>query len=188
MKNKKSSERADNPVLGGSGSDPPRSRDLPAKSLSRREREVIVLLAEGNSNKQIAAVLNLSSRTVETYRARAMRRLELRSFPELVRYAVRHGVLQSQELVKTDPGNKDQEAARTQPAIEPSGHWQDVLKMSGEFQELRSAFKAVQKRFEKAKTSDQRRKLLAGARQILLRAHLLAAKLKAKASAKESLS
>jgi DNA-binding NarL/FixJ family response regulator len=62
---------------------------------SRRELDVVRLLAEGNCSKQIAAILNLSTRTVETYRARIMNRLNVRSLAEVVRYAVRNGIVQA---------------------------------------------------------------------------------------------
>lgn len=58
--------------------------------LSTREREVVQLLAEGKSNKQVAALLNISTRTVENHRAKVMDKLTLHSFSELVRYAVRN--------------------------------------------------------------------------------------------------
>ena len=62
---------------------------------SRRELDVVRLLAEGKSSKQIAATLNLSPRTIETYRARIMLRLNVRSLAEIVRYAVRNGIVQA---------------------------------------------------------------------------------------------
>jgi DNA-binding NarL/FixJ family response regulator len=58
--------------------------------LSSREREIVQLLAEGKSNKQVAAMLHISTRTVENHRAKVMEKLTLRSFSELVRYAVRN--------------------------------------------------------------------------------------------------
>lgn len=58
--------------------------------LSAREREIVQLLAEGKSNKQVAALLHISTRTVENHRAKVMEKLTLRSFSELVRYAVRN--------------------------------------------------------------------------------------------------
>ena len=63
--------------------------------LTSREREVVQLLAEGKSNKQIARLLDLSVKTVETHRAAAMRKLELNSLPDLVRYAVRMQIIQA---------------------------------------------------------------------------------------------
>jgi DNA-binding NarL/FixJ family response regulator len=63
-------------------------------SLSERETEVLRLIAWGYSNKEIAAHLCLSVKTVETYKARLMEKLHLRSRVDLVRYAVRQGWLQ----------------------------------------------------------------------------------------------
>ncbi|MGB2634127.1 MAG: LuxR C-terminal-related transcriptional regulator [Candidatus Acidiferrum sp.] len=63
--------------------------------LSARELQVVRLLAEGNSNKQIALTLDLSTRTIETYRARLMIKLDLHSLGELIRYAVRHLLIQA---------------------------------------------------------------------------------------------
>ena len=62
---------------------------------SPRERQVIKLLAEGKANKEMAAVLDLSIRTVEVYRARIMTKLKLHSVAELVRYAVRHKLIEA---------------------------------------------------------------------------------------------
>jgi len=61
--------------------------------LSDREAEVTRLLAQGLTMKEIAQQLNLSPRTLETYRARAMEKLELKSRAELIRYAIRRGWL-----------------------------------------------------------------------------------------------
>src|SRR6266567_1159041 len=63
--------------------------------LSVREREIVQLLAEGKSNKEIAALLNLSTRTVENHRAKTMDKLNLHSFGELVRYAVRNKIVEA---------------------------------------------------------------------------------------------
>lgn len=60
--------------------------------LSIREREIVQLLAEGKSNKQVAGLLNISTRTVENHRAKVMEKLKLHSFSELVRYAVRNKI------------------------------------------------------------------------------------------------
>jgi len=62
--------------------------------LSPREVEVVQLLAEGKTNKQIASLLGISQRTVENHRAKIMEKLGLRSFSDLVRYAVRHNIVQ----------------------------------------------------------------------------------------------
>lgn len=63
--------------------------------LTARERSVIQLIAEGHSNKQIANVLNISVKTVETHRAAAMRKLNLSSAAALVRYAVRNRIVEA---------------------------------------------------------------------------------------------
>jgi DNA-binding NarL/FixJ family response regulator len=61
--------------------------------LTPRQREVLQLLAEGHTNKQIAAVLGISPRTVEFHKYRMMQDLGLHSTAELTRYALRHGVV-----------------------------------------------------------------------------------------------
>ena len=61
--------------------------------LSPREREILQLVAEGNSSKEIANLLDLSVYTVETHRARLMQKLNLRGIPELILYAVRKGII-----------------------------------------------------------------------------------------------
>jgi len=61
--------------------------------LTDREKEVLQLLAEGNSNKQIASMLNLSTNTVETHRTRLMQKLNLHSSAEIVLYAVRKRII-----------------------------------------------------------------------------------------------
>jgi len=60
-----------------------------APPLTAREREVVQRIAEGNSNKKIAQLLQISVKTVETHRAAAMRKLDIHSTAELTRYAVR---------------------------------------------------------------------------------------------------
>lgn len=64
-----------------------------ASSLTQREREILQLLAEGKSNKDIAVFLGISTRTAETHRTRIMHKLDLHSLTELVRYAVRNKVV-----------------------------------------------------------------------------------------------
>ncbi len=66
---------------------------VPAVRLSEREASVIRLIAQGLTSKEIAQTLNLSPRTLETYRARAMSKLNLVSRAELIRYAARAGWL-----------------------------------------------------------------------------------------------
>jgi len=60
------------------------------KDLTPRESEILVLIAEGLSNRGAAERLGISVRTVEGYRARLMIKLQLENFGELVRYALRH--------------------------------------------------------------------------------------------------
>jgi DNA-binding NarL/FixJ family response regulator len=61
--------------------------------LTPREREVLQLVAEGKSNKEVANLLNLSLYTVETHRAHILQKLSLHSVPELILYAVRKGII-----------------------------------------------------------------------------------------------
>ncbi|MFO0575046.1 MAG: response regulator transcription factor [Polyangia bacterium] len=65
----------------------------PYETLSQREREILKLVAEGNSNMEIAARLALSPRTVENHRASVMRKLDLASPTALIRYAIRTGLI-----------------------------------------------------------------------------------------------
>jgi len=65
--------------------------------LSEREREVVKLTAEGNTAQQAAEILSLSPKTVETYRHRAMQKLGLTNRAELVRYALRAGLLGAED-------------------------------------------------------------------------------------------
>jgi DNA-binding NarL/FixJ family response regulator len=61
--------------------------------LTKREREVLQLVAEGKSNKEVASLLNLSLYTVETHRTHILQKLNLHSVPELILYAVRKGII-----------------------------------------------------------------------------------------------
>lgn len=67
---------------------------VPAQTLSAREREIVQLLAEGNSNKDIARALNISVKTAETHRSNVMRKMEFDSLAELVRYAIRNNIIE----------------------------------------------------------------------------------------------
>jgi len=70
----------------------------PARTKSRitsRENEIIQLLAEGKTSKDIAVFLNISVKTVETHRANIMRKLELHTVTELVRYAIRNSIVEA---------------------------------------------------------------------------------------------
>ena len=68
--------------------------DLPV--LTAREREVTQLLAEGKSSKEVASLLNLSTKTVETHRSNIMRKLSLHSIRDLVVYAIKNNIIQIQ--------------------------------------------------------------------------------------------
>ena len=63
-------------------------------TLSAREREIVQLLAEGNSNKDIARLLKISVKTAETHRSNIMRKMGFGSLPELVRYAIRNKIIE----------------------------------------------------------------------------------------------
>lgn len=60
--------------------------------LTAREREVLQLIAEGKSTKQIASVLNVSVKTIETHRQQIMEKLDMRSIAQLTKYAIREGL------------------------------------------------------------------------------------------------
>jgi DNA-binding NarL/FixJ family response regulator len=62
--------------------------------LTSRENEIVQLLANGKSNKHISAQLDVSVKTVESHRSALMRKLGIKSLPELVRYAIRNGLIQ----------------------------------------------------------------------------------------------
>ncbi len=65
----------------------------PFSQLTSREREVLVLIAEGQSNKEIADRLNIGVRTIETHRERIMRRLNIHSVAGLTKYAIANGLV-----------------------------------------------------------------------------------------------
>ena len=64
------------------------------RTLTPREEEIVKLVAEANTTKQIASILHLSEKTVENHRANAMRKLGMRDRVELVRYAIRRGLIE----------------------------------------------------------------------------------------------
>jgi DNA-binding CsgD family transcriptional regulator len=82
--------REDDVARGGQSS--PETVERSA-ALSSREREVLRYVADGKSNKEIGVILSISTRTVETHRARLMRKLRLHSMNQLVRYAIRHRII-----------------------------------------------------------------------------------------------
>jgi DNA-binding NarL/FixJ family response regulator len=63
--------------------------------LTRREREVLQLVAEGKSNKQVGVALRITTKTAETHRARMMAKLSLHSVADLVRYAIRNQIIEA---------------------------------------------------------------------------------------------
>jgi two-component system response regulator NreC len=75
---------------------------VPLRRLSRREREVLGRVAQGFTNAQVAGQLGLSVKSVETYRARLLEKLGLRTRAELVRFAVGSGVLTPEDLNRTE--------------------------------------------------------------------------------------
>lgn len=66
----------------------------PADPLSARERQVLQLIAEGKSNKEIAPLLGISIKTAESHRSRLMQKLDIHEIATLVRYAVKRGLVQ----------------------------------------------------------------------------------------------
>ena len=73
----------------------PASTQHGAGKLTRREREVLQLLAEGKSNKEVGVALRISTKTAETHRARIMAKLGLHSMADVVRYAIRNHMIES---------------------------------------------------------------------------------------------
>jgi DNA-binding NarL/FixJ family response regulator len=65
------------------------------RTLTDREREIVQMLAEGKSNKEIAVSLSISVKTVETHRATVMRKLDINSIVELVHYAIRNQLVEA---------------------------------------------------------------------------------------------
>ncbi len=62
-------------------------------NLTAREREIVQLLAEGKSNKEVASILGISVHTAETHRSNIMHKLGLHSLSDLTRYAIRNGIV-----------------------------------------------------------------------------------------------
>jgi DNA-binding NarL/FixJ family response regulator len=77
------------------GATPPAGAADPLGTLSGREREVLVLTAEGYTSAEIGERLQISHKTVDTYRQRLMEKLEIRHRSDLVRFALRHGLLRA---------------------------------------------------------------------------------------------
>ena len=81
-------------VLGSYTEGAQQNQDSSEHRLTAREREIVQLLAEGKSNKEVAAALGIAVKTAEAHRANIMRKLNLRSLGELVRYAIRNKMVQ----------------------------------------------------------------------------------------------
>jgi DNA-binding NarL/FixJ family response regulator len=69
--------------------------DLPPDPLSGRERQVLQLIAEGKSTKEVARVLGISYKTAESHRTRLMEKLDIHETASIVRYAIRQGIVQA---------------------------------------------------------------------------------------------
>ena len=67
--------------------------EIPVERLTQREQEIVKMLCEGLSNKEVASQVGISTRTVESHRNNIMHKLQLAAFSDLVRYAVRHNVV-----------------------------------------------------------------------------------------------
>jgi DNA-binding NarL/FixJ family response regulator len=85
------------PLIAGALIRTYREGDSPEKDLfkkiSPRQREILQLLAEGKSGKEIASILSISARTVEFHKYRLMEQLHIKTSAELVQYAVKHGII-----------------------------------------------------------------------------------------------
>jgi len=72
-----------------------RSKAAALDSLSPRERQVLKLVVEGKTSKEIAAIVGVKPSSIDTYRSRIMAKLEVGDLATLVRFAVRHGVIKA---------------------------------------------------------------------------------------------
>lgn len=72
-----------------------KKESTPWESLTRREREVLTLIAKGHSNKEISSILSIASKTVGTHRTNLMRKLDLHNVSEVTAYAVKRGIIQN---------------------------------------------------------------------------------------------
>jgi DNA-binding NarL/FixJ family response regulator len=80
-------------VLDGFLRSPDGSNGDPAPTLSPREREIVQLLAEGKSNKEVARALGITVKTAETHRGNIMRKMQFNSLSDLIRYAIRNNIV-----------------------------------------------------------------------------------------------
>jgi DNA-binding NarL/FixJ family response regulator len=84
------------PAVTQGALDPATARRSSPNALTSRQREILQLVAEGNSTKAIARKLDVSVKTVEGHRSQLMTRLAIRNVPGLVRYAIRAGIIESE--------------------------------------------------------------------------------------------
>jgi DNA-binding NarL/FixJ family response regulator len=88
-------QKASQMILDGFNGKRPKTTQGEPQVLTAREREILQLLAEGKVSKEVAALLNLSTKTVETHRTNLMRKLSCHCVSELVRYAVRNHLVEA---------------------------------------------------------------------------------------------
>ncbi len=66
----------------------------PLEALSRRERETLKFVAEGKTSREIAERLRISSKTIDTYRSRLMRKIKVKNVAGLIKFAIQNGIIQ----------------------------------------------------------------------------------------------
>lgn len=97
------SPRVSKHVVAGFLHGKPHQDESSMDALTARQREILQMIAEGKSTKEIAYQLNVSVKTVETHRAALMERLDIHDIAGLVLYAVRHGLISVDRLDRADP-------------------------------------------------------------------------------------
>ena len=88
-------ESAGDPVFVDEKIDEKKKEAEALRSLSAREREVMVLVVQGRTSKEIARIVGVKPTSIDTYRSRIMAKLEVADLCALVRFAIRHGLLQA---------------------------------------------------------------------------------------------
>ena len=97
------SPRVSKHVVAGFLHGKPHQDESSMDALTARQREILQMIAEGKSTKEIAYQLNVSVKTVETHRAALMERLDIHDIAGLVLYAVRHGLISVDRVDRVDP-------------------------------------------------------------------------------------
>lgn len=69
------------------------SEHTPLEALSSREREILQLVADGKTSREIAESLDISSKTVDTYRSRLMRKINVKNMTGLIKFAIQYGII-----------------------------------------------------------------------------------------------